>query len=156
MPGDEPPDIEPRAEALRAARWYKVGPIEIDMDHYFARVNDVEIRLSPIEMKLLADLANHHGRVRPRAALLTDVWGYRPGVVSRTTDCHVRRLRHKLGQAGALLETVRGVGYRLLATAADARPSASVTDLDRPQVDGGPGPAVADDADRVDGPGRPR
>jgi two-component system phosphate regulon response regulator PhoB len=98
---------------LPEARYYRVGPIEIDLDHYFARVDGVDVVLSPIEMKLLADLVTSYGRVRLRTDLLRDVWGYRAGVNSRTTDTYVLRLRRKLGTAGTLLETVRGVGYRL-------------------------------------------
>jgi two-component system phosphate regulon response regulator PhoB len=51
--------------------------------------------------------------VRSRKDLLTDVWGYQPEVNSRTVDAHVKRLRDKLGPAGRLIETVRGLGYRL-------------------------------------------
>jgi len=47
--------------------------------------------------------------------LLEDVWGYKPGVSTRTIDTHVKRLRDKLGDAGSLVETVRGTGYRLSA-----------------------------------------
>ena len=53
--------------------------------------------------------------VRFREDLLEDVWGYKPGVSTRTIDTHVKRLRDKLGEAGALVETVRGTGYRLSA-----------------------------------------
>ena len=53
------------------------------------------------------------GIVRTRHDLLTQVWGYQPEVNSRTVDTHVKRLRQKLGEAGALIETVRGLGYRL-------------------------------------------
>ncbi|HEX4405764.1 MAG TPA: helix-turn-helix domain-containing protein [Polyangia bacterium] len=51
--------------------------------------------------------------MRARAALLTEVWGYAPGVSTRTLDTHVKSLRAMLGAAGALVETVRGMGYRL-------------------------------------------
>jgi two-component system phosphate regulon response regulator PhoB len=51
--------------------------------------------------------------VRSRDNLLEEVWGYKPGVSTRTVDTHVKRLRDKLGAAGDLIETVRGTGYRL-------------------------------------------
>jgi two-component system phosphate regulon response regulator PhoB len=51
--------------------------------------------------------------VQSRDALLEQVWGYVPGVETRTVDTHVKRLREKLGKAGDYIETVRGVGYRL-------------------------------------------
>ena len=66
-------------------------------------------------MRLLVYLVEHRGRVRSREDLLEDVWGYKPGVSTRTIDTHVKRLRDKLGDAGALVETVRGTGYRLSA-----------------------------------------
>ncbi|MFO0645385.1 MAG: helix-turn-helix domain-containing protein [Polyangiales bacterium] len=61
---------------------------------------------------LLAHLVTHRARVLGREALLRDLWGRRGGA-TRTLDVHVRRLRAKLGSA-AVIETVRGVGYRLV------------------------------------------
>ena len=69
--------------------------------------------LTALEFKLLHDLASRRGRVQPRDSLLERVWGYAPGVETRTVDTHVKRLREKLGAASRYLETVRGVGYRL-------------------------------------------
>jgi two-component system phosphate regulon response regulator PhoB len=55
------------------------------------------------------------GRVQSRARLLSDVWQVSPEVESRTVDTHVKRLRQKLGPAADVVETVRGVGYRVSA-----------------------------------------
>ena len=52
------------------------------------------------------------GRVQSREVLLNDVWGIHASVMTRTVDTHVKRLREKLGDAGAYIETLRGVGYR--------------------------------------------
>ena len=52
------------------------------------------------------------GEVQTRETLLRDVWGYAPTLDTRTVDTTMQRLRAKLGQAAAHLETVRGVGYR--------------------------------------------
>ena len=52
------------------------------------------------------------GRVQSRDSLLSDVWGIDAEVTTRTVDTHVKRLREKLGEAGAYIETLRGVGYR--------------------------------------------
>ena len=52
------------------------------------------------------------GRVMTRDALLDEVWGTDIAVTTRTIDTHLKRLREKLGPAGRLIETVRGVGYR--------------------------------------------
>ena len=64
-------------------------------------------------MRLLIHLFESQGYVQSRKDLLTEVWGYQPDVNSRTVDAHVKRLRDKLGIAGRLIETVRGLGYRL-------------------------------------------
>jgi two-component system phosphate regulon response regulator PhoB len=53
------------------------------------------------------------GRVRTRDELLADVWNASPELETRTADTHVKRLRDKLGPAGDVIETVRGVGYRI-------------------------------------------
>jgi len=96
-------------------RRYMVGPLELDVDGYHVFVNGQEVHVSTLEMRLLVYLVEHRGRVRSREDLLEDVWGYKPGVSTRTIDTHVKRLRDKLGDAGSLVETVRGTGYRLSA-----------------------------------------
>jgi two-component system, OmpR family, phosphate regulon response regulator PhoB len=96
-------------------RRYAVGPLELDVDGYHVFVNGQEVHVSTLEMRLLVYLVEHRGRVRSREDLLEDVWGYKPGVSTRTIDTHVKRLRDKLGEAGSLVETVRGTGYRLSA-----------------------------------------
>jgi two-component system phosphate regulon response regulator PhoB len=94
-------------------RKYTVGPLRVDVDGHYVFVKQAEIHVSAIEMRLLVYLIEHRGRVRSREDLLEDVWGYKPGVSTRTVDTHVKRLRDKLGTAGELIETVRGTGYRL-------------------------------------------
>jgi len=96
-------------------RRYIVGPLELDVDGYHVLVSGAEVHVSTLEMRLLVYLVEHRGRVRSREDLLEDVWGYKPGVSTRTIDTHVKRLRDKLGDAGPLIETVRGTGYRLSA-----------------------------------------
>jgi two-component system phosphate regulon response regulator PhoB len=96
-------------------RRYVVGPLELDVDGYHVFVSGTEVHVSTLEMRLLVYLVEHRGRVRSREDLLEDVWGYKPGVSTRTIDTHVKRLRDKLGVAGGLIETVRGTGYRLSA-----------------------------------------
>ena len=98
-----------------ARRRYVVGPLEVDVDGYHVFVSGEEVHMSAMEMRLLIYLVEHRGRVRSREDLLEDVWGYKPGVSTRTVDTHVKRLRDKLGNAGSLVETVRGMGYRLSA-----------------------------------------
>ncbi len=101
--------------AVPQRRRYVVGPLELDVDGYHVFVNGQEVHVSTLEMRLLVYLVEHRGRVRSREDLLEDVWGYKPGVSTRTIDTHVKRLRDKLGDAGSLVETVRGTGYRLSA-----------------------------------------
>jgi two-component system phosphate regulon response regulator PhoB len=92
---------------------FTVGPLRVDVDGHYVFVKQNEIHVSAIEMRLLVYLISYRGRVRSREDLLEDVWGYKPGVSTRTVDTHVKRLRDKLGVAGSLIETVRGTGYRL-------------------------------------------
>jgi two-component system phosphate regulon response regulator PhoB len=103
----------PAPPAPTARRKYTVGPLRVDVDGHYVFVKQAEIHVSAIEMRLLVYLIDHRGRVRSREDLLEDVWGYNPGVSTRTVDTHVKRLRDKLGSAGELIETVRGTGYRL-------------------------------------------
>ncbi len=72
-----------------------------------------DVDLTPTEFKLLTLLADRKGRVQPRTMLLEVVWEAAPDIQTRTVDMHVQRLRAKLGEAGELIETVRGFGYRL-------------------------------------------
>ena len=70
------------------------------------------IMLTAKEFDLLQALMGRSGRVLTRERLLQEVWGSDIAVTVRSIDTHLKRLREKLGRAGALIETVRGVGYR--------------------------------------------
>ncbi|MCS6800153.1 MAG: response regulator transcription factor [Myxococcota bacterium] len=101
------PDESEQAEVIT------IGKLAIDVPRHEVRVDGDLVSLTALEFKLLLDLARRRGRVQPRDALLERVWGYAPGVETRTVDTHVKRLREKLGAASDYVETVRGVGYRL-------------------------------------------
>ncbi|MES2974572.1 MAG: phosphate regulon transcriptional regulator PhoB [Pseudomonadota bacterium] len=73
------------------------------------------LKIGPTEFKLLNYLMKHSERVHSRAQLLDKVWGDHVFIEERTVDVHVKRLREALGAAGAMVETVRGAGYRLTA-----------------------------------------
>ena len=88
------------------------GSIHLDPAGHRTRVAECEVDLTATEFRLLEDLMRNAGRVRTREQLLNGVWGYQFEGYARTVDTHVRRLRAKLGEAGDLIETVRGVGYR--------------------------------------------
>ncbi len=90
-----------------------IGHLEIDVAQHRVFVTGEEVPLTALEFKLLYDLASRQGRVQRRDDLLERVWGYVPGIETRTVDTHVKRLREKLGAARDYIETVRGVGYRL-------------------------------------------
>ena len=99
----------PRAEG----DMLKIGAIEIDRAEHRVRVNGKDVELTPTEYKLLMTLAERRGRVQGRAHLLESVWDAAPDIQTRTVDMHVQRLRAKLGEAGDVIETVRGFGYRI-------------------------------------------
>lgn len=78
------------------------------------RMNGHTVRLTPLEFGVLRCLQEHEGRAVSRPTLLDAVWGYESEVGSNVVDVVVRRLRSKLGEASAAVETVRGTGYRLV------------------------------------------
>nr|HEX4316542.1 response regulator transcription factor [Kofleriaceae bacterium] len=90
----------------------RFGRLKIDRDAHRTWVDDAEIGLTALEFRLLHAFLTRRGRVQTRDALLGDVWGIDADVTTRTVDTHVKRLREKLGDAGAYIETLRGVGYR--------------------------------------------
>ena len=91
----------------------QVGLIHIDSESHHVSVAGREILLTTIEYKLLSDLAERVGRVQSRETLLQNVWGYNYVGDSRTVDTHITRLRNKLGEAGDIIKTVRGFGYKM-------------------------------------------
>ncbi len=100
-------------EDLNESTIIEFGQIKLNLDAYEVVVDDKEIFLTTLEFKLLKHLIERKGRVQTRDQLLGDVWGYSSEVTTRTVDTHIKRLREKLGDIGAYIQTVRGVGYRL-------------------------------------------
>jgi two-component system phosphate regulon response regulator PhoB len=88
------------------------GELSLDLAAHRVWVRGAEITLTALEFKLLVTLLERKNRVQTRSVLLSDVWGIDADITTRTVDTHVKRLREKLGAAGAYIETVRGVGYR--------------------------------------------
>ena len=88
------------------------GSLRLDPDRHRCFVDDTEVTLTAKEFDLLRCLMSRPGRVLTRDVLLEEVWGADISVTTRTVDTHLKRLREKLGDAGVLIETVRGVGYR--------------------------------------------
>jgi two-component system phosphate regulon response regulator PhoB len=92
----------------------KLGPLELDVGAHRFYVENKEVALTALEFRLLEYLLARVGRVQTRDQLLEEVWGLSSSLETRTIDTHVMRLRDKLGSARACLETVRGVGYRIV------------------------------------------
>jgi two-component system, OmpR family, phosphate regulon response regulator PhoB len=96
----------------------KVGALTLDADTYRVSWQDKPLKVGPTEFKLLQYLMRHPERVHTRGMLLDKVWGDHVYIEERTVDVHVKRLRESLGDAGSMIETVRGAGYRLTAAPA--------------------------------------
>jgi two-component system phosphate regulon response regulator PhoB len=96
----------------RPAEVMKLGQLTIDSEAHRVHVDGREVPLTALEFRLLRTLVQRRDRVQTRETLLNDVWGLNLNVETRTIDTHIKRLREKLGKAGSLIETVRGVGYR--------------------------------------------
>jgi two-component system, OmpR family, phosphate regulon response regulator PhoB len=89
------------------------GDIQLDTSRHQVRVKGEELILTALEFRLLHTLMERAGRVQTREVLLSDVWGIQAEIHTRTVDTHIKRLREKLGPSGDIIETIRGVGYKL-------------------------------------------
>lgn len=96
---------------------YTHGCLTVDSTRHMVLVSGNEITLTLKEFQLLALLMEHRDTVFTRDHLLSTIWGYDFDGSSRTVDVHVRTLRQKLGEAGAYIQTVRGIGYKIGGTA---------------------------------------
>lgn len=92
---------------------YTAGILYLNTARHVVTVNGQEILLTNKEYNLLLLFLEHPGIVFTRDQLLNRIWGYSFDGESRTVDVHIRSLRTKLGDAGDLIETVRGIGYKL-------------------------------------------
>ena len=101
MPGEAPKARE------------QVGPIRLDTEAHRCFIDGGEVELTALEFKLLETFMSRVGRVQTREQLLRDVWEMTGDLQTRTVDTHVKRLREKLGTGRDLIETVRGLGYRM-------------------------------------------
>ena len=107
------------AEHDASAPALALGPMRLDAAAHRFFVDGREVPLTALEFRLLTHLLSRVGRVQTRELLLEEVWGLSSSLETRTIDTHVMRLRDKLGPARHLLETVRGVGYRIVAPGPD-------------------------------------
>ncbi len=92
-----------------------IGELVLDAETHRVRYQGEALKIGPTEFRLLHFMMKHPERVHSRTQLLDKVWGDHVFIEDRTVDVHMRRLRLALGAADKLLETVRGVGYRMTA-----------------------------------------
>ena len=103
-----------RADANgQAPELLKAGKIQIDVGRRTVLAAGKEVVLTTTEFEILRALAAARGRVITREDLISKARGDDAAVIDRTVDVHVAALRRKLGKQGEVIETVRGVGYRL-------------------------------------------
>lgn len=91
----------------------EVGPLRVSLKTYKAYLDGSQMSLTPSEFKLLTTMLGFRGRVLTRAKLIEEVQGEGISVIGRTIDTHVFGLRKKLGNHSEIIETVRGIGYRV-------------------------------------------
>ncbi len=100
----------------------QVGRLSLDPTTMRVAAEGQPVHVGPTEFRLLRFLLSHPERVHSRAQLLDRVWGDHVFIEERTVDVHIKRLREALAPSGcaAMIETVRGAGYRLARPAATA------------------------------------
>jgi two-component system phosphate regulon response regulator PhoB len=101
------------AAADQAQGIKRAGEVWIDTTSYRAGSGDAVFDFTPTEFKILELLLRHPGRVYTRGQILNNLWPEDKAVEDRAVDVHIARLREKMGRHGPMVETVRGVGYRL-------------------------------------------
>ncbi len=102
-----------RSEAPPGSVEFVLGPFRFDKNNLKFYLEDDPVELTSTEFKLLLHLSERNGKAQNRHDLLRTIWGYSDEVHSRTLDTHMKRLRQKLGPCSSMIETVRGVGYRV-------------------------------------------
>lgn len=102
-----------RRTGEKKSRIYEYGIISVYPDSRRVTVEGNEVSLTSKEFDLLSALISQPEKVCTRSQLLGTVWGYLSDGESRTVDVHVKTLRQKLGEAGQMIETVRGMGYKI-------------------------------------------
>lgn len=102
-----------RADPKRDQNEYRVGELTVNPSKHIVKANGEEITLTFKEFELLYLLIADEGTVFTRDDILRRVWGMEFDGESRTVDVHIRTLRAKLGKCGNLIETVRGMGYKI-------------------------------------------
>ena len=102
-----------RCQPKRIDHLLKTGNLIVNLDEHTVTANGERILLTFKEFEILRLFLSHPGMVYTRDQLFNDIWGADYVSETRTVDMHIRTLRVKLGDYGKMIETVRGVGYRL-------------------------------------------
>lgn len=97
----------------KSAEEYSTGELYVCPSKHIVRVKDEEVALTLKEFEMLCLLLKNRGTVLTRDRLLEEIWGYDYDGESRTVDVHIKTLRTKLKSCGELVETVRGIGYKI-------------------------------------------
>ena len=97
----------------KGAEEYRLENLYVCPVRHVVTVDQEPVTLTLKEYEMLCLLLKNSGMVLSRTQLLNQIWGYEFDGESRTVDVHIRTLRQKLGSAGDLIETVRGVGYKI-------------------------------------------
>lgn len=101
-----------RCQPKKTERLYRAGDLTVNLDERTVSVKGERVALTYKEFELLRTFLSRPGVVFSRDQLFCDVWGQDFIGESRTVDMHIRTLRQKLGDWGAMIETVRSVGYK--------------------------------------------
>ena len=102
-----------RSKKIETGEELEVSGVVVDSQKHEVKVDGKSIVLTLKEFELLELLMNNRNIVLTRDKLLSEIWGYEYVGETRTVDVHIRTLRQKLGDKGYIIETVRGVGYRI-------------------------------------------
>lgn len=92
---------------------YTLGKLYVNPEKHLVTVDGVAVSLTLKEFEILCLLLKRQDVVLTREQLLDQIWGYSYDGENRTVDVHIRTLRHKLGEAGRYIMTVRGMGYKI-------------------------------------------
>lgn len=102
-----------RTETVRDEKEYRIGKLYLCPEKHVIRTGEEDVALTLKEFELLCFLARNKGKALTRDEILKAIWGYEFDGENRTVDVHIRTLRAKLKDCGGLVETVRGIGYKI-------------------------------------------
>lgn len=102
-----------RSQRIEESTELEINGVVVDSQKHEVKVDGERVVLTLKEFELLELLMNNRNIVLSREKLLSEIWGYEYAGETRTIDVHIRTLRQKLGEKGNIIETVRGVGYRV-------------------------------------------